>query len=103
MKTLACPECHEVMHRVETVTRQTEQAGISQLSRHCTQLHVVPQMELMLASVASMNVPLDHVLAVTSITCVGCGIPLHHDTHLYVRKFGRTIQCCSTRCQENAR
>jgi hypothetical protein len=103
MKTLACPECHQVMHRVEKITPRTEQAGISQLSRHCTMLHVVPQMEAMLEGVASMNLPLDHVLGVTEITCANCGILLDHETFLYVRKYGRTIQCCSTSCQEDAR
>lgn len=102
MKTLACPECHEVMHRVEKVTARTEQAGISQLSRHCTTNHVIPAMEAMLAGIASENYTLQQVYDYTQISCYTCSTILHFDTHLYVRKSNRTIQVCSTRCQREA-
>jgi RNase P subunit RPR2 len=102
MKTLACPECHEVMHRVDKVTARTEQAGISQLSRHCTTNHVIPAMEAMLAWVANQHYTLQQALDYTQISCYTCGTMLRFDTHLYVRKHTRTIQVCSTRCQREA-
>lgn len=98
MKTLACPECHQVMHRVEVVTPQTASVGRSQLARHCTFHHVIPALEAMLAGMADRYLSVNQILALTEILCPGCGLVLREDNGLYVRLGNRTQQVCSQLC-----